>query len=75
MSTASWTVSKGIWSNNKKKTPLRSCKSTLAESNLQFVEVKLTLAYTVKPADSMGYLTPSYKNILFKLNSADKRVN
>lgn len=71
------TVGKGIWDTDEKKAPLGSCDITLPEPNLQLVEVELTLGYTVKPADSVGYVTPipPYKKYTFKLNSAAKRVN
>ncbi|WP_180094078.1 MULTISPECIES: PAAR domain-containing protein [unclassified Acinetobacter] len=77
LTTTKLTVGKGIWDTDKKKAPLGSCNITLPEPNLQLVEVELTLGYTVKPADSVGYVTPipPYKKYTFKLNSAAKRVN
>lgn len=77
LSVAKLTIGEGIWNTDKKKAPLGSCNITLPEPNLQLVEVELTLGYTVKPADSVGYVTPipPYKKYTFKLNSAAKRVN
>lgn len=77
INTSKLSIGEGIWDTDKKKQPLGSCNITLPEPNLQLVEVELTLGYTVKPADSVGYVTPipPYKKHTFKLNSASKRVN